>query len=337
MSIPPSAAHPPFSVRRASHAVLTVHNLAASVRFYTDVIGLLVTEADDDVAYLRGVEESAHHSLVLRRTEGEAVCERIGFRVESEDDLDRAAAYFDELGRPARFVEAQFQGRTLHVADDLGVPLEFCASMPAQRRLHDQFQLQKGAAGLRFDHVQVLAPDVSRASRFYTQLGFRISDYFVDREQDETPLGIFLHRKNNPHDIVFLTRPGPVFHHFAYIVADPTFLFRALDTAGNLGLAATLERGPARHGEGHALYVYFRDLDGHRVEIMTPPIQMGDAEDVPMRWHRGNRHSWEQPAPKSWLYEATRFAGVPVEGHGVGHGLRNLEDFLADRPLRPPE
>jgi catechol 2,3-dioxygenase len=197
--------------------------------------------------------------------------------------------------------------------------------------------VQTGGAALRFDHVQVLAPDVARASRFYTDLGFRISDYFVDQKEDETPLGIFLYRKNNPHDIVFLTRPGPVFHHFAYIVADPTFLLRALDTAGNLGFASSLERGPARHGEGHALYVYFRDPDGHRVEIMSPPIQMGDAEDVPMRWHRGNRHSWEQPAPKSWLYEATKFADVPVQGHGVGHGLRNLEDFLANRPLRPPE
>jgi catechol 2,3-dioxygenase len=209
--------------------------------------------------------------------------------------------------------------------------------MPAQRRMHDQYQIQKGGAGLRFDHVQVLAPNVSEASRFYLDLGFRISDYFVDQEHDTNPLGIFMYRKNNPHDIVFLTRPGPVFHHFAYIVADSTFLFRALDTAGNIGFASSLERGPARHGEGHALYVYFRDPDGHRVEIMTPPIQMGDAEDVPMRWHRGNRHSWEFPAPKSWLYEATKFEGLPVQGHKVGHGLRNLEDFLASKVLRKPE
>jgi len=337
MTIPKTVERPPFSTRRASHVALTVKDLAKSVRFYTEVIGLIATEERDGTAYLRGIEESGHHSLVLRQSDGEPVCERIGFRVNTEADLDLALAHFQGEGRSASSVEVPFQGRTLHVSDDVGVPLEFCATMPAQQRLHDQFQVQKGGAALRFDHVQVLVPEVARASRFYTDLGFRISDYFVDREEDETPLGIFLYRKNNPHDIVFLTRPGPVLHHFAYIVADPTFLFRALDTAGSLGFASTLERGPARHGEGHALYVYFRDPDGHRVEIMSPPIQMGDAEDVPMRWHRGNRHSWEQPAPKSWLYEATRFHGVTIQGQGVGHGLRNLEDFLANRPLRPPE
>jgi len=329
--------NPPFNIRRASHVTLTVRDLDLSVRFYTEVIGLLVTAQDNGVAYLRGVEESAHHSLTLRQSPGEPVCERLGFRVEGERDLDAAYDYFDKHGGKPRFVEVPHQGRTLHIADTIGVPLEFCATMPAQRRMHDQFQIQKGGAGLRFDHVQVLAPNVSEASRFYLDLGFRISDYFVDQEHDTTPLGIFMYRKNNPHDIVFLTRPGPVFHHFAYIVADSTFLFRALDTAGNIGFASSLERGPARHGEGHALYVYFRDPDGHRVEIMSPPIQMGDAEDIPMRWHRGNRHSWEQPAPKSWLYEATKFEGVPVQGHGVGHGLRNLEDFLASKTLRKPE
>jgi len=329
--------NPPFNIRRASHVTLTVRDLDLSVRFYTEVIGLLVTAQDNGVAYLRGVEESAHHSLTLRQSPGEPVCERLGFRVEGERDLDAAYDYFDKHGGKPRFVEVPHQGRTLHNADTIGVPLEFCATMPAQRRMHDQFQIQKGGAGLRFDHVQVLAPNVSEASRFYLDLGFRISDYFVDQEHDTTPLGIFMYRKNNPHDIVFLTRPGPVFHHFAYIVADSTFLFRALDTAGNIGFASSLERGPARHGEGHALYVYFRDPDGHRVEIMSPPIQMGDAEDIPMRWHRGNRHSWEQPAPKSWLYEATKFEGVPVQGHGVGHGLRNLEDFLASKTLRKPE
>jgi catechol 2,3-dioxygenase len=337
MAIPQTNPDPPFSITRAGHVVLRVKDLAESVRFYVEVIGLVVTAEEPGVAYLRGVEESCHHSLVLRSSEGEATCDRLGFRVARDADLDRAKEYFDELGHEARFVDVPYQDRTLHVADGIGVPLEFCAAMPAQRRLHDQFQLQKGAAALRFDHVQVLAPNVAEASRFYTDIGFRISDYFVDREEDEIPLGIFLYRKNNPHDIVFLTRPGPVFHHFAYIVADSTFLFRALDTAGNLGFAPALERGPARHGEGHALYVYLRDPDGHRVEIMSAPIQMGDEEDEPARWHKGNRHSWEFPAPKSWLYESSKFTGVPVQGHGTGHGLRNLEDHLANRPLRPPE
>jgi catechol 2,3-dioxygenase len=249
------------------------------------------------------------------------------------DDLERAAEYFARVGREARFVDVEHQGRTLHVSDDVGVPLEFVASMPRRKRLHDQYQLHHGAGALRMDHFQLAVPDAATAAAFYTRLGFRISDYFVYDEGDTDPLGIFLYRKNNPHDIVFLTRPGPVFHHFGYIVPESANLFRALDVANALGLAKSLERGPGRHGEGHSLYVYFRDPDAHRVEILPPPYQTGDLDDEPIGWHRGNRHSWEFPAPKSWLHEITKFEGVDIQPCHKQFGLASLEDFLAQRPL----
>ena len=332
--IPATNFDPPFNVTRASHVVLSVRDLTASKAFYTEVIGLVVTAEEAGVAYLRGVEESAHHSLVLRESAGEPVCDRIGLRVLRDEDLDKAKAYFDTRNVEARFVDVPFQGKTLHVTDSVGVPLEFCARMPPQRRLHDQFQLQKGAAALRLDHFQLLAPDVVAASRFYTDFGFRISDYFVDRPEDETPLGIFMFRKSNPHDVVFLTRPGPVLHHFGYIVSEPHYLFRALDTANNVGFRRSLERGPGRHGEGHALYVYFRDPDGHRVEILPHAIQMGDIDDEPVKWNRANRHSWDLPPPRSWLYEVSRFRDVPVRPGAMSHGLLSMEEFLRQKEPR---
>ncbi|ODT76903.1 MAG: hypothetical protein ABS76_29485 [Pelagibacterium sp. SCN 64-44] len=334
MSFPYGHPDPGFTITRASHIAFDVGDLARSVAFYEEVVGLVVTHRENGTAWLRGVEESAHHSLTLTQTSNEPSCLLLGFRVPAEGDLARLTAHFRERGLSANLVDVPFQGPTLRVRDPLGIPLEFVVSMPAQQRLHDQVQVQKGAAALRYDHVQLLAPDALAASQFYLDMGFKVSDYFVNEEHDETPLGIFMYRKNNPHDLVFLTRPGPVLHHFAYVVQDGGQLFRALDTAGNTGWASALERGPARHGEGHALYVYFRDPDGHRVEILTPPIQMGDSEDEPMRWHRGNRHSWEYPAPKSWLYEGTRFEGAPITGHGTASGLRSLEDVLAARPLK---
>jgi catechol 2,3-dioxygenase len=329
MPVPKTELSPPFNITRASHVRLTVRDLQRSRAFYTEVIGLLVTHEDGDVAYLRGVEERCHHSLVLRRTDEAPVCERVGFRVFQDEDLDAAAAYFERAGLGCRWTTREFQGRTLELHDTSGIPIELCASMPTQPRLHDQPHLHRGAAALRYDHFQCLMPDVSAAGRFYTDLGFRISDYFVDRSEDEEPLGLFLHRKNNPHDVVFLTRPGPVLHHFAYIVADPGCLLRALDTAGGIGFPHSLERGPGRHGQGHAFYVYFRDPDGHRVEILPPPIQLIDLDDGPVKWHSGNRFTWDFPPPKTWLHEATPFSGVAARAPAMEQKLFSLEDFLA--------
>ena len=124
MPLPTHTANPPFNVVRCSHAVLRVRDLGASRAFYEATIGLKVEDAGADALYLRGMEERNHHSLVLKQG-AEPLAERLGFKVGSEDDLDRAAAYFTERQLPAAFVEAPYQGRTLHASDAQGNPLEF--------------------------------------------------------------------------------------------------------------------------------------------------------------------------------------------------------------------
>lgn len=332
MTVPLTNFDPPFNVTRASHIALTVRDLKISREFYTEVIGLIVSHETDETVFLRGVEENCHHSLILRQADDEPLCERLGFRVFRDADLDRAAAHFEETGQSFAWVEREFQGRTLTVKDGGGIPLEFCASMPTQPRLHDKPHYHKGAGALRYDHVQCLTPDVAKAGKFYTDIGFRVSDYFVDKETDTEPLGLFLFRKNNPHDIVFLKRAGPVLHHFAYIVPEASNLFRALDVAGAIGFEKSFERGPGRHGQGHAFYVYFRDPDGHRVEILPPPIQIIDFDDAPVKWHSAIRFTWDLPPPRRWLKHVTRFQGATVTGSDEIKNIYALEDFLADHP-----
>lgn len=329
MALPKTNFSPAFNITRASHIVLTSRDLAASRKFYTEVIGLLVTHESADEVYLRGLEETCHHSLVLRGSSKRPTCEVLGFRVFADADLDRAKQYFDGAGVQASWIERPFQGRTLRLRDLAGMPIEFCATMPTEPRLHDQPHLHRGAGALRFDHTQCLVPDVLAAGRFYTEMGFRVSDFFVDRPEDEEPLGLFMFRKNNPHDLVLLTRPGPQMHHFAYVVSDVHKLFVALDVAGAIGFPRNLERGPGRHGQGHAFYVYFRDPDGHRVEILPPPIQIIDLDDEPKRWHRGNRFTWDFPPPKKWLHEATPFDDTPVREPTRIEKFFSLEEFLA--------
>ena len=112
-------------------------------------------------------------------------------------------------------------------------------------------------------------------------LGFRISDYLYV-EGSEHVVGTFLHRKNNPWDIVLLTRSGPRFHHGGYVVEAVEDIVRACDVAGNLGFADRIEHGPGRHGHQHSYYLYLRDPDGHRTELLLPGIQVIDIDDEPV-------------------------------------------------------
>ncbi len=335
MSIPQPNRKPPFNITRAGHTVITVTDLAACRDFYSEVIGLLVSDEDADTVYLRGLEEIGHHSLVLKRTDGPHQCERVGARVFDEEDLEKAHHYFTSKDLPAEWVERPYQTRTLHVTDPMGMPLELCASMDKRSRNHVNTHLHKGAAALRFDHFQFLVPDVMKASTFYTDLGFRISDYFTTGGPQDHILGSFMYRKSNPHDFVFMTRPGPVMHHFAFIVAESHCLFRACDTAGSLGLSAQVDRGPSRHGQGHQLYVYFRDPAGHRVEVLPPPIQLIDIDEEPVCWAGAARFTWDLPPAKRWIYEGTPFAGVDIGDAVVEQKLLSLEEHLAKQSDDP--
>ncbi|MCK8786094.1 VOC family protein [Roseomonas sp. NAR14] len=332
MRFPDPVFYPPFNITRASHAVLTVRDLAASRDFYTRVIGLVVTEEDADTLYLRGIEEVAHHSLVLRRSDGVPACERVGLRVLTEEELDKAARHFAGLGLPASWAEAPHQGRTLHVSDPFGMPLEFVARMDLAPRRLFQTDHHPGGAALRFDHKQIHVTDVAAACRFYTALGFRTSDYVVAGPEDAMT-GAFMHRKDIPWDLVFLPGPGPRLHHFAYVTPSLNDMMRACDAAGLHGYGSSVERGPGRHGQGHVQYVYFRDPDGHRVElVLEAPHNMTDLEQVPVRWDAEKRKGtmdWGYPAPRRWFEEATVFAGVPPTPAGPVPGRVTLEDHLA--------
>ena len=81
MALPLTRYGLPFNITRASHLELRVADLERSLRFYTEVIGLAVTLREDGVAWLRGMEESCHHSLVLRATTQAPACPYLGFRV----------------------------------------------------------------------------------------------------------------------------------------------------------------------------------------------------------------------------------------------------------------
>lgn len=325
MRLPQTNFKPPFNITRASHLVLTSRDLAKARDFYTEVVGLKVTDETATTIHLRGVEEYAHHSLTLRRTKEEPVCERIGFRVFEDEDLERAKAHFDANGIAAKFVNVPFQGRTLHVTDTAGIPLEFCARMKTLPRVHKRVHEHKGASALRIDHFQALVPNVTLAASFYTGLGFRVSDYYVGGNRI---IGTFLFRKNNPHDLVFFERAGPRFHHAAYIVPSTAAVIHGLEAAGNLGFRDNIEHGPGHHGHGHSFYVYLRDPDGHRVELTLNAVQMIDIDEQPAQHEAAaGTNLWGPPPPRSWFYEASSFEGAKVTETPAGDPL-TLEKYL---------
>src|SRR5581483_7238839 len=179
-------------------------------------------------------------------------------------------------------------------------------------------------------------PDVRKACEFWMSLGFRLSEYISPDDSDEF-LFVFLQRKGNPHDIVFAPGAGPRLHHAAFGIPEAYHFFYVCDLAAEMGFAANVEFGPGRHGPGHALFVYMRDPDGHRIELFNTHYQVMDIENEPIAWDPADRKMsfpWGLPARGAWFEEATVFAGTAVREPDVKPAPMTLETFLGEGKKR---
>ncbi len=311
MPVPKPNLYPDFNVVRLSHVELVVANLQRSRAFYADMLGLQVTDENADQICLRALEERGHHSLIL--SQGDKPCARaLGFKVYSEDDLDKARIWFEARGCATSWIRRPQQGRTLLTRDPQGIPLEFFASMDKLPSIQQKYALYKGVKPLRIDHFNCFSQDVDGSVEFYNSMGFRVTEYTED-DASKKLWAAWLHRKGGVHDIAFTNGRGPRLHHVAYWVPTPLNIIDLLDLMATTGYLANIERGPGRHGISNAFFLYIRDPDGHRIEIYCSDYLTVDPDLEPIKWDLKDPQRqtlWGAPAPKSWFEEGTVFEGV---------------------------
>lgn len=322
-----------LGITRTGRAVLHVTNLEASKKFYVDALGFYETESDTDHMYLRGYEEQNHHSLLLKKADQAAV-EVISYKVYDEFQLEKLVEIAIKNNLSHKWMEKGTQramGRTLRIQDVSGLSLEFYAEMEHVDCLMRRYDLYKGARIQRIDHINCLVPDVQKAYDFYRdELDFLCSEY---TEDDEGNLwAIWTHRKGNVHDQAFMNGDGPLLHHVGFWLPDPLALIHACDVLASMGMAASIERGPGRHGLSNAFFLYLRDPDGHRIELYFGDYFTGDGDFKPKRWsvHDKTRQTfWGHEAPDSWFDEASPFLHV-VTGKEIKQEKATLTLYKPD-------
>lgn len=311
MPIPSPNLSPEFNIVRLSHVELRVRDLDWSRRYYVDLLGLQVTHEGSDALYLRAMEERGHHSVILRQASTPSVGV-LGFKVWSEADLDKAQMWFTARGLPTRWIERPFMGRVLATRDPWGVPLEFYTQMERLSPIHQQYKLYRGVKPLRIDHFNLFSSNVDQAVQFYSDMGFRLTEYTSDQDSGRL-WAAWMHRKGGVHDIAFTNGTGPRLHHTAFWVPTPLNIIDLLDLMSTSGYLANVERGPGRHGISNAFFLYIRDQDGHRTEIYCSDYQTCDPDQEPIHWDLKDPQRqtlWGAPAPKSWFELGSVFDGA---------------------------
>jgi 3,4-dihydroxyphenylacetate 2,3-dioxygenase len=298
---------PPPDIVRAAYAELYVTSLPEARRFWVDLLGFVVTEEASNALYLRGYDELTHHNLVLRAG-AVAGCGALAYRVRSGEDLGRAEKFYAALGGRVRRLPAGYTrgvGETVRVEDPLGFTVEFFAAASHPERLQQRYDLRRGAEVARLDHFNISVPDVPAAYRYYSSLGFGLSETIED---STTLYAAWMYRKQTVHDVAFTGGAGPRLHHLGFFAHEAHSVLRMCDILGSLSLESRIERGPGRHGVSNAFYVYLRDPDGHRLEIYTSDYYTGDPDHPVLRWSVRDprrRDFWGNPVVPSWYSEAS--------------------------------
>ena len=301
------------------------------MKFYSETLGFIVTEADRAHVYLRGLEDRHHHCLVLSESASPGVG-HVAFRVASEAGLKEIEKLARGAGGKTRWMEPgdeKGQGKSLMVEDQFGFPVEFYSKMAKEEWMLQKFQNYRGAKVMRLDHFNIMLPDVAAAYHWYVDsLGFGCTETTETEGPKPELWAAWLRRKHTCHDLALTTGKGPRVHHAGFTVSDRTSIMDAADLLASSGYLKSMERGPGRHGVSNAFFLYLRDDDGNRIELYTGDYISADPDWVPIKWKLNDPQRqtfWGAPTPASWFNEAM-LVRSPWTGKFAGLSSPKIKD-----------
>jgi 2,3-dihydroxy-p-cumate/2,3-dihydroxybenzoate 3,4-dioxygenase len=249
----------PFRYKRLGYVALNVTDVAKSAAFYRDLVGLSLTEADEQWAALRCSRD--HHNLLLYRSDAPGL-KRIGFELESRKDLDAAREHVEALGLAVEAVSSAELAALKTVAafrfrlPGSGLCIEYFVQM-----MHLAQAYQPTVAKIeRLGHVVLNVSDFDGTLKWLTgKLGFVISDYVPG-------FAAFLRCHPNPlhHSMAILTGAEDHLNHVNFMVTDIDDIGRGMNRMKQNDVEIVF--GPGRHQPSESIFLYWLDPDRMTVE-----------------------------------------------------------------------
>jgi 2,3-dihydroxy-p-cumate/2,3-dihydroxybenzoate 3,4-dioxygenase len=258
----------PIRYLRLGYVALRVTDLAASLRFYVDLMGLQPATSDDGMAWLRCSDKP--YDLLLERG-AVAGLSRIGFELESSRELDQAYERFTGLAlHPVWTQPENLETQRVRAAfrlhnPDTGLELDFYAG---QEKAASPYRSAVAKVD-RLGHVVLNVKCYADAHRFWVdQMGFSISDHVPGRIA-------FLRCFPNPlhHTLALLQGECDGLNHINFMVRDIDDIGCATNRMKKAGVPIVF--GPGRHLPSTSIFLYFLDPDG-----MTAEYSFG-MEEIP--------------------------------------------------------
>lgn len=319
------APEPIQDVAHLGHVELLTPKPEESLRFFTAILGMSVTERAGQSVYLRGAGDYERHTLKLTEHR-QAGIGHIGWRAVSRQALRRRVTALEASGYGRGWSEGDFgHGPAYRFVDPDGHRMElyyvadrYRAPEEQRSRLKNQPQRysQSGVGVRRLDHVNLLCEEVTPNREFMQQtLGFRLREHVI--LDDGTEAAAWISVTPLVHDIAYTldaTRSRGRLHHIAWWVDNREDVLRAADVL--LENDIPIETGPSKHAVTQAFFLYGFEPGGNRFEVFSGGYLIFAPDWEPVVWSQAERargQAWGLRLPESFHSYGTPVVEMPRE------------------------
>ena len=245
-----------FRYRKLGYLVLNVSDLERSTAFATDVFGM---DCSGEVGGGRGFRVGPHHHDIILQQADKPAFVRSAWELESEDDVDRAFAHYQELGLEPSWVgdnecaDLRLERAFRIVEPMLKTTWEYYSRMSytAVPRTNKLTKFQGGK------HYGLVVSDCKSVTDYMVdKMGFLVSDYLEG-------WGASLLRafpNPNHHSFAPLQFPGGTrFHHLAFMVDEIDDIGRLFNRVKRYDVK--IQFGIGRHPTSGSIHLYVYDPD----------------------------------------------------------------------------
>jgi len=280
-------------VLRPGHAQIRVLDLDESIKWYTDVMGLVPMGKDSQGrAYFKARAERDHNSIILRQAD-RAGMDFFGFKVRDDATLQ---ALEQKLHAAGVATERMPAGELLETGERVRfkIPTGHTIELYAEKKhvgnatgcLNPEVDVidGPGICPIRLDHCLIYGGDIDGSRKLFEEvLGFNLVER-VKLEDGTTDLATWLTCSTKAHDIAMVRHnEDDKLHHVSFQLGSWEQVLRAADIMSKNRVS--IDVGPTRHGITNGTTIYFFDPSGNRLETFSGGYDhYPDMEPITWTW-----------------------------------------------------
>ena len=246
-----------IKVSRLGYAEFATRDVGRLEQYYTEIMGLSLTERAEGAAYLSvGLD---HHNIVLAPSKEKRGLAAIGWQLDGQMALKEVQAELTKHGLACQIKHDAVPGirELLEVTDPDGGTVHLYSEM----ELSAPGFAKQGIVPNKLGHIAIAAKNAQKLIAFYTELlGFAKTDWIGD-------VANFMTCNTDHHTLNVVAAPKSFMHHIAFELRDASHQYDSLDWLARHNIRTVW--GPSRHTAGHNIAAYHFNPDNHFIELFT--------------------------------------------------------------------